>query len=99
MGKGMIRVDRGDGRLLQFQRNDVEAFLKANAGAKRVDTPTVSTAPSPAEVAATNAQGFGGMTVAQLKEHAEKNGIDLEGASVKADIVERIEAASNTSNE
>lgn len=99
MGKGMIRVDRGDGRLLQFQPNDVEAFLKATPGAKRVDTPTVSSAPSEAEVRATETQGFRGMTVAQLKEHAEQNGIDLEGASVKADIVERIEAASKSSNE
>lgn len=93
MGKGMIRVDRGDGKLLQFQPKDVEAFITDNPGAKKVSSPSGIVRPTAAEDAATAAQGINGMTVAQLKEHAEKNGIDLEGATVKADIIERIEAA------
>jgi hypothetical protein len=31
------------------------------------------------------------MTVAELKEHAEKNGIDLSDATKKADIIAAIE--------
>jgi hypothetical protein len=97
MGKGMIRVDRGDGRLLQFQPNDVEAFLKATPGAKKVDGPSASVSVTPAEAAATKAQeakdGLDGKTIAQLKDYADEKGIDLSGASVKADIIERIEAA------
>ena len=33
---------------------------------------------------------FGSMTIKELKAYAEKNGIDLDGASKKADILERI---------
>lgn len=96
MGAGMIRVDRGDGRVLQFQPNDVDAFIKANPGSKRVATPSPSGEPSAAEQAATAARGgVDDMTVAQLKTYADEHNIDLEGASVKADILERVKAAGN----
>lgn len=97
MGVGMIRVDRGDGKLLQFQPNDVEKFLATTPGAKRVATPTASGAPTAAEQAATAALGnqpsVDNMTIAQLKTFADEHNIDLEGASVKADILERVKAA------
>lgn len=94
MGAGMIRVDRGDGKLFNFQPNDVEAFIKANPGAKHVDGPSGQTSPTAAEDAATEAQqGLSGKTVAELKVLADERGVDLSGASVKADIIERIEAA------
>lgn len=89
MGIGMIRVDRGDGRLLQFQPNDVDAFLKANPGSKRVATPEASGEPSAAEQAAS----YEAMTVAQLKTYAHEHDIDLEGASVKAHIIAAIKNA------
>lgn len=97
MGAGMIRVDRGDGKLLQFQPNDVEAFMKATPGAKRVNTPTPSGAPTAAEQAATVAQGgekgIDDMTVAELKAYADEHNVNLEGASVKADIIAAIKNA------
>jgi hypothetical protein len=93
MGAGMVRVDRGDGKLFNFQPNDVDAFIKANPGAKRVDTPAVSTAPTEAELAATAALGIDHMTVAQLKEYADEHEIDLDRASVKADIIAAIKNA------
>lgn len=103
MGQGMIRVDRGDGKLLQFQPNDVDAFLKATPGAKRVATPVPSGALSAAEQAATAALGsvddVDNMTVAQLKTYAEAHDIDLSGASVKADILERIKANEGEASE
>lgn len=55
MGKGMVRVDRGDGRLLQFKPNDVDAFLKATPDAKVVGPHVVSDTPTPAELVASEA--------------------------------------------
>lgn len=97
MGAGMVRVDRGDGKLFNFQPNDVDAFIKANPGAKRLDTPAKSNAPTSAEQAATAALGsvdnVDAMTVAQLKTYADEHRIDLGDASVKADIIAAIKSA------
>ncbi|WP_195985372.1 SAP domain-containing protein [Clostridium sp. D33t1_170424_F3] len=42
---------------------------------------------------------LGTMTVAQLKEYAKTNDIDLDGASKKEEILERIEAAQAGAND
>lgn len=96
MGAGMIRVDRGDGKLFNFQPNDVEAFIKANPGAKRVEGPSGASAPTAAEEAATEAlapKSVDNMTIAELKTYADEHNVDLEGASVKADIIAAIKGA------
>lgn len=100
MGQGMIRVDRGDGRLFNFQPNDVDAFIKANPGAKVVERDAVG-GPTEAETAATEAQtvNLGRMNLNELRAYADEHGVDLEGVSVKADIVERIEAAESKPQE
>ena len=53
MSSNLIRVDRGDGRLFQFNEADAKAFIAANPGAHVVPGRNASTAPTPAEVAAT----------------------------------------------
>ena len=94
----MIRIERSDGRLFQFQEGDVAAFLRANPGAQVVPGRGPSDQVTPAEVAATVAlaagpPNFAALRRADLDAYAAERGINTSGASSKAEVVERIEAA------
>lgn len=97
MGQGMVRVDRGDGKLLQFQPGDVQKFISANPGAHVVEGRSEGEVMTPAEVAATAAAGgapnFASMRRVDLDAYAAERGIDISGASNKEQVIERIEAA------
>jgi len=96
MGKGMVRVDRGDGRLFQFQQGDVKRFLAANPGAHVVPGRGEVLAPTAAEEAATAALAgpeLTSLTRAELEGKAAELGIDVSGAKNKGEIIALIEAA------
>lgn len=53
-GKGArVRVDRGDGKLINMYESEVEAFTKLNPGAKIAAQRVVNDGPTPQEEAAT----------------------------------------------
>lgn len=69
----------------------LDADEAARAAEVTVDTPTTETPAEATQEAAVSI--FDGMTVAQLKEYAATNGIDISGLSLKADILAAVKAA------
>lgn len=98
MSAGMVRVDRGDGKLFQFAPNDVKAFIDANPGAHVVPGRNGELPPTQAEEAATAALaakgslGPGSMTIAQLHELAQERGVAVPSKGKDA-IIAALEAA------
>lgn len=89
----LVRVDRGDGILIKMTRQEAQRFIRANAGAKRVATPSGRTGPAAVEVEEEGDGSIESMTVNDLRNHAEEKNIDLSGARTKDQILERIRDA------
>lgn len=90
----LVRVFRGDGTGFKVTRKEADAFVAGNPGAVIEGDPRVVAEGVIEEEAPGNSTpDLSGMTVAELKAHAHERGIDLGGASHKADIVAAIEAA------
>lgn len=96
-----VRVDRGDGKISNVATGkDLDDFKVLNPGAKVVGdrAPMAETTPQEdAATAALNAEPgtvSSRSTLAELKAFADEHEIDLAGATIKADILARIEAAS-----
>lgn len=89
----------GAGAVLDLPVADAEALLKANPEQFEYVTDTSEIAAEKAKILVTDAEtgeesfSLDGMTVAQLKEFAEENGIDIGGATKKQDIIDAIVAA------
>lgn len=89
----------GAGAVLDLPAADAEALLKANPEQFEYVPDTPEMAAEKAKILVTDAEtgeesfSLDGMTVAQLKEFAEENGIDIGGATKKQDIIDAIVAA------
>ena len=89
----------GAGAVLDLPAADAEALLKANPEQFEYVPDTPEMAAEKAKILVTDAEtgeeGFNldGMTVAQLKEFAKENGIDIGEATKKQDIIDAIVAA------
>ena len=70
---------------------ETEVVTTAEAPAEQVETQAA--AEEPVEVEAIKLED---LTVAELKELADQEGVDLEGATLKADIVETLATATTT---
>ncbi len=98
MGSSMVRVDRGDGRLLQFREGDVNKFLADNPDARVVPGRSGELRVTPQEVAATEAlkegpPNFAAMRKPQIEAYAEEHEIDISEASNNEERVTLIAAA------
>lgn len=90
-----VRIDRGDGHVFNIAPAEVDKFIAANPGAfvvggKAEDKATEAVESQPADDGA----DFDAMTLPQLHEYAADNGIDLGGATLKADVLEKVKAGS-----
>jgi hypothetical protein len=103
-GPRMPPISEGDAkqRAAALSRiNELEGFLSAaneriESLSRIVSTTTeASTAAASAEFAVEALEGF---TVSQLRDHAERNGIDLSGLSRKDDIIDAIIAAESAAH-
>lgn len=89
----------GAGAVLDLPAADAEALLKANPEQFEYVPDTPEMAAEKAKILVTDAEtgeesfSLDGMTVAQLKEFAEENGIDIGGATKKQEIIDAIVAA------
>lgn len=98
----LLTKAEGDPAQAVVRRDGTVDYVPARAAA---DAPTVpappvpSVPPVPADSAAVEpapadaGDGLDALSLAQLRDHAEKNGIDLTGASTKADTLAKIRAA------
>lgn len=98
----LVRVttnpEQGSG--VKLSRKDAEAYVASHPGSFIV-APSGEPGATAAEQSATRAQDsdegegddFQKRTIAELRDHAEANEVDLTGARTKAEILERLTAA------